>query len=93
MDVREKLVRVIKRLDVGPFMGGVEAGLSDLNVEGPSFKEAGLRICILQLGLVEPKLMSNTVSQLIALCNDGGLDIHGGVYIDTGMRLGQRDCG
>lgn len=93
MDVREKLVRVIKRLDVGPFIGGVEAGLSDLNVEVPSFSKAGLRICILQTGLVEPKLMSNTVSQLIALCNDGGLDVPGGVYVDTGMRPGQRDCG
>ena len=78
----------VERLSIAPYLKGNRT----LNLDNPEWDKAGFRVCILQPGHLEPKLMSHTLTQLVALMRQGEARSGEKWYIDFAFRPPQRDC-
>ena len=87
MNHYSELKSLIPRLNISPFLGG-----DALNVNNPKWEDAGFRICFLQPGHIEPKLISNTLTQLVALTRLAEKQCGCPIYIDFAFRPSQREC-
>ena len=78
----------LERLSIAPYLHGNET----LNLGNPDWEDTEFRVCILQPGHLEPKLMSHTLTQLVALMRKAEEKTGVRMYIDFAFRPGQRDC-
>lgn len=87
MNFTEKVMKVANKLSFTALTGEL-----DLNFKNPKYEEADLKVCFLQTGPWQSKMISATVNQLIALMREAQQFTGKKIYFDFSFRPDTKEC-